>query len=421
MKHHGRQPFTLSPRPQCRFGYFLLFLIVGISLPLLLTACEKQGGEAFEGGSFLLTSENMQGFTVVRSDGASDRVVKEALRICQTISDATGGKVELGTDWQRENGKESVGETGETEEPLEVLVGITAREESQVLLPEFALADGDFYLLRTVGRKILIAATSESLLADAVDEFLNKYVNVSAGRVQIARQIDRRSDNYPLFSVIRGGESSCGLVLSSHTDSAMEETAEYIAELLSAEYDGNFRVYSADRPDSLGGMIVVGKADDPHLAGAPALPEGADGMVKYEGDRLYIIGRTEETAAAALSEFYAALRKSSDADFSGRPYARYDKETVLSFAWSYDEIPYFVGGEKLSEESIATAETLITFGGISEGLLQKYTEILQKKGFEITWHSVGDNKSFYADNPAYRLQVNYTFASSTASVYILSK
>ena len=395
----------------------LIFSLAAIFLPLLLSSCQEEAPASFDGGSFLLRPEDMQGFTVVRSDSASDFVVRESLRICETISNATGKKVDLVTDWQREGA--TVPDSASPEQPLELLMGLTSREESQALRPE--LIGGDHYLIRTEGRSILIVSTSEALLADAVDKFLTDFVQIRGDQVWIASNIDYRSEDYPFFSIVRGGESRCSFVLPKNAGGRLVAAVNYIASRLEADYGCRVLVYGETDLDTLQGMIVVGTAES--LSDRLSIPkiDPDTGLVEFTGEQLIITGDSNETVLAALSEFYAALQNDPDTDLAGYPYARFNTEKAITCTWARSDIPYLLGGVKQEEEAIATAETRITFGNVSEPILDHYAELLQSEGYSVTWRTVGENRSFFAENVFYRLQVNHTSASSTATVYVLVK
>ena len=407
-----------------RFPLSAILFLAGVLLLFpSLFSCEKSEPKAFEGGSFLLTPENMQGFTVVRSDSASDLVVKESLRICRTIADATGKKVDLVTDWQRKGsfqeepnrGSDAPAEDG----GLELLVGLTSRAESEALLPE--LTGGDYYLLRTVGRKILIASTSEALLSDAVDKFLSDYVSIEDGKVRIAQKIDYQSDNYTFFRLARGGESRSGFVLPKDAGEPLFTAVRAIAKQMEKDYGCSFQIYREETLNSLQGMILVGKYDSALCQNILSTLKDTEGIVKYAGGQLIITGKTDASVIAALSEFYALLRATPDTDCTGYPYVRLPGDVSLLCNWEQTEIPYLLGGHKETENSIATTEVQVIFSGVSTDLLERYTETLKKSGYSVLWRSVQDNRSFLAENGKYRLQVNHSESLDTASVYILRK
>lgn len=408
-----------------RFSLSAILFLAGVLLlfPFLLS-CEKNEPNAFEGGSFLLTPENMQGFTVVRSDSASDLVVKESLRIAGPSRTATGKKVDLVTDWQRKGsfqeepnrGSDAPAEDG----GLELLVGLTSRTESEALLPE--LTDGDYYILRTVGQKILIASTSEALLSDAVDKFLSDYVSIEKGEVRIARKIDYQSDNYTFFRLARGGESRSGFVLPKDAGEPLFTAVRAIAKQMEKDYGCSFQIYREETLNSLQGMILVGKHDSALCQNILSTLEDTEGIVKYAGGQLIITGKTDggrDRRAEPNFTPCCAPRRIPTARVAPTSACRGTFPSCV--IGSRPRSPIFSADTKEAENSIATTEVQVTFAGVSTDLLERYAETLKKSGYSILWRSVQDNRSFLAENGKYRLQVNHSESLDTASVYILRK
>ena len=104
---------------------------------------------------------------VIRGEQSSDGETNAAKRLVNGIKEKTGTMLSFHTDWFKEGYNEPV--------EREILVGRTNRPEAEGLQTE---ATGD-YLIRLVGKKIVILGSDDRALMNGVERFLNTFINDS--------------------------------------------------------------------------------------------------------------------------------------------------------------------------------------------------------------------------------------------------
>lgn len=118
---------------------------------------------------------------VVRSDKLAEghAHVQAAKEICRVLSNVSGkSTVRLYTDWSKSGEYDS--------DTLEVLVGITNYPESKEVLNSISYGE---YAVRTVGKKLVVAAHTDEAIQAAVKE-LSHYVSVNADNGSITFPAD---------------------------------------------------------------------------------------------------------------------------------------------------------------------------------------------------------------------------------------
>lgn len=168
---------------------FLSLMLCLLFLGTLLTACNSDGGEAgttADDGSGttapteteapavsgtddpgaspepmleIIKPDNTTTYTVLRSETASGTVISAASALHKAIS-ATGAKPRINTDWE----KEPVSE-------YEIIVGQTTRENKDFYIADRALLGNGGYIVKVIGKKILITGGSDDSTAEAVRYF----------------------------------------------------------------------------------------------------------------------------------------------------------------------------------------------------------------------------------------------------------
>ncbi len=179
----------------------LLCLLSAIMLlsPAGLLSCDRGNDPTPpEQASLVLAGEGAIGaYTVIRSEdvhsGSATSAAAAALR--KAINDRFGG-VDISTDWT------GVGGTPESE--YEILVGATNRPESAQVAAELGVNE---YIIRMVGKKLVIVASSEAGLTKAVDYFIEAYVNTQTTSLKIAENNNDKGEYTVYYEVASAGGS----------------------------------------------------------------------------------------------------------------------------------------------------------------------------------------------------------------------
>ena len=169
--------------------------MAAVMAALMLAACKPQGGADVT--TPVSTAEPAPAdFTVVR-DGASEfRIVRpssdgsegtEAARdLRAAIEEKTGVKLEICEDWYAKS---------QTPVKYEILVGHTDCDESVAVNGEIDAEDGFFYVIRSVGDKIVVTGKSANMIKKAIDFIIENYADGN-GNITIPHDINVKSEMF---------------------------------------------------------------------------------------------------------------------------------------------------------------------------------------------------------------------------------
>ncbi len=197
---------------------------------------------------------------VVLTPSVVDKRTGEAAEILvAAVKEYTGVDITLKTDEELENN-----------DVYEILIGATNRTASSGVLSELNGQSG--FVVKKVGKKIVINATAETMLDDAVNYFVNNYVSGgSDGSFTVAKDL--------LFTY----GSTGGVTVS-----------------LSAEEALNYKLVFSQELD------IVGSADDPY-SGADYICQYLDKAEKAIGDVFGITVEGEKDTSEAVNESLEVL------------------------------------------------------------------------------------------------------------------
>lgn len=112
--------------------------------------------------------KNIEGYTVIRGDGAEDKVTEAASLLCQTIKKKAHAELSIQTDWDAQK-----------EGTHEIVVGTTKREGSAAALA--ALTEGTYAITEDENGNIFIVGYDGDATVRAVNAFLMQYFDYDPG------------------------------------------------------------------------------------------------------------------------------------------------------------------------------------------------------------------------------------------------
>lgn len=181
---------------------FFLCLLSAIMLltPIGLLSCNRGNGTTPpEGGaSVVLAGEGALGaYTVIRSDNvhSGSKISAGAAALRKAIEERFGG-VTISTDW--------TGAGGTPESEYEILVGPTNRPESEQVAGELGVNE---FIIRMVGKKLVIVASSEAGIPSAVDYFVQTYVNSQSSALKVPETLNYKGEYTVFYEVASAGGS----------------------------------------------------------------------------------------------------------------------------------------------------------------------------------------------------------------------
>ena len=162
---------------------------------LTLAACKPEGGaEATTPVStaepapadFAFVKDGASEFRIVRPASDSNDETEAAKELRKKIEEKTGYKMELYEDWYAKSQAPS---------KYEILIGHTDLDESVAVNGEIDGEDGFFYVIRSVGDKIVLTGKSANMIRKGIDFILENYTDES-GNIMIPHDINIKSEMY---------------------------------------------------------------------------------------------------------------------------------------------------------------------------------------------------------------------------------
>ena len=162
---------------------------------LTLAACKPEGGaEATTPVStaepapadFAFVKDGASEFRIVRPASDSSDETEAAKELRKKIEEKTGYKMELYEDWYAKSQAPS---------KYEILIGHTDLDESVAVNGEIDGEDGFFYVIRSVGDKIVLTGKSANMIRKGIDFILENYTDES-GNIMIPHDVNIKSEMY---------------------------------------------------------------------------------------------------------------------------------------------------------------------------------------------------------------------------------
>lgn len=207
----------------------LALLLICLTFLPMLPACNKTPGntdvttpsEQEVTTPAPLSYISLDGYVVVRADRTPDAVTKATSMFCRDLGEKLGHKVSIESDWVR-----SFDEVTIENDELEILVGATNRKESKEVLAE--LKGGDDYVIRVVGKKIVVLGTSEEATLMALEQF---------SKMCLEPEIAQVADNLNIMHTPGGEGSPAYTLVTQYTIIRDEDGGDYSTEAITAMRD----------------------------------------------------------------------------------------------------------------------------------------------------------------------------------------
>ncbi|MBQ9112792.1 MAG: MBL fold metallo-hydrolase [Clostridia bacterium] len=189
-------------------------------------------------GSISLVSDGVAKCKIVRSSTATATVKDLVNNLSNLFASATGATPKISTD------KQSANNNGDT---VEILVGVTSREESATALEGIGYGD---YIVKFVNNKLVINALSSDALADAITAFgMELLSNGTEGSFAVSADINLTGTGVQSVNALPtydGGKKDC--VYDNGNDNYMlvvsDTTAESYTSYLSKLESSGFEFYT---------------------------------------------------------------------------------------------------------------------------------------------------------------------------------
>lgn len=180
-------------------------LALALILPMNFISCSKNNEKDSSQEKLVICENQSSDYVFVRADKANSSVVKAIFAAKDAIKERLGVDLAVNSDWVRP-GQEIPSDA------KEILIGETNREESKDAMSKLEKTG---FLIKVYGERIVIVATDELLLIDAINYFVNTYVNGAKGDLFVSRDLTYLSAASDYEPITDNGDGTLTLKLKS--------------------------------------------------------------------------------------------------------------------------------------------------------------------------------------------------------------
>ena len=333
-------------------------------------------------------------FAIIRPEKASAACIEAATRLKKQIDALTGGSIGIHDDWVADL-------SAIPPDACEILIGATNREESTALA---ARLQGMKYAIRQSRNRIVISATSDQLLLQAVDFFVAEYVAPGAGgRVfRLPSDLDYTSGEHSSLPIVISGAPQYHIVYPDSANASIKP--EYLA--LKAGIDkliGNSRQTTGTDLLSKGGsydssareILLVDTRHDEVAAAMEQLKADEYGVFVI-GNKIVVCGRTRNSSVLAVKKFVELLQSSVSKDSEGNVSLSLVYECPMIYKnTSYKtDIPEFTSGRLSGAYDCGDGVLQMYYTAVSQADYEAYCDAAQQAGFSMTYSHAAASNTF---------------------------
>ncbi len=365
------------------------FLALALTLLMVLScfvACAKDDApDSTEttAAPIPMQSIDLTAYKIVRPESASSTLVKAASTFKQTLDEKLSANIELTTDWVKRD------EPIDPNNEKEILLGLTNRPASTEAQEKIT---GIGYVIALNGNKIVISATNDAALGDAVNYFVDTYVSSATGAtVSMPENLLYLSEPLASLDIIKNGEALFKIVRAEECNQYMLEQAQSLRSSIEA-YTGVAPALDTDwvkkgaEPDSSTYEILVGDVNRTETAQVKAELGVNQYTVRAVGNKIVLLGSSATGTGKAVAEFAKLISESVGQKVDGKAdltiLASTSRGDVENDKWRTD-IPAFTGGtyagtldaNSQTYEALYTETTLAAF--------EEYCTALEAAGFTL--------------------------------------
>ncbi len=306
-------------------------------------------------------------YTLVRGDSSGTTVLHQVITLKNVIENHFGHSPSSSTDWAVD--------TQAPEESInakEILIGITNRVESTLANSELSGKYG--YIIRSINDKIVITATSELLLDNAIEHFVCDYLKKSEDGCLPSYINVTNIDDSALY-LIKNQSGKVKIVIPEKASSLLFSGVKSFCNALRPFCYGNAEFVSGDVPSGVAIISFNGKTGFPESIHTLTIAD-KQWQVYCENDCIIVKGSNDLTLLCAFSALFEYLTDAPDRTLEGLSMLFYHKNTVLRESWEQG-VPRIIGGIYLGTEQIGSSSTRSYYQNISPDDINNYYSLLE--------------------------------------------
>ncbi len=379
-----------------KFLYLFLCLLMVVSV---LAACKTPSVQD-EGP---VVEIDLSHYKIIYPQKLSTTLLAAATQMKKNINSQTGAAIMLEDDWLKAG-------TEPDDAAYEILIGVTNRHQSADVQ---AALSGACYAIEIVGNKIVIVGTNETITADGVNYFIEKYiktsVNAGNGKIKLPETLKYISEQYRVVSLIEDGKCKYEVIYNDDLDNSADGNGivDYQVQLAKNIIDKIGNLTGARVTMTTDWVKTGTNTDDKYeiLVGTTSRSESVQAREQYDvdeygvsivGNKIIITGWTEETIGYAVDIFCTMLEQSlvQNTDKDKNITFLYDTKIIKSRAGWKTDIPEFEGGELYGCVTCNHDQIEYYYSGTTEAAFTAYRQKLASEGYELYCENIIDGNLF---------------------------
>ena len=348
-------------------------------------------------------------YKIIYSETANSNVKSLLTQMGASAKDATGKAAGYATDTSKSN----------EEAEREILLGVTKRAESESALAEMS---GFGYVVKFVGEKLVITASNDSLLADAVNALLGAW-SVSDGTVTLSNKTVLSYDATGSVRPLLDGDSfTYKIIIPLKSSDATYSDAVYLSQSLSAVTGSMVDVCYDERTEEVDGAyeICIGKTNRKI---SRELYAELDGVFEYkivsDGNSIAVGALQDVIISQAVRQLYGDLYGEIKYAYSGTPIIACDYGTDGVISETAAALPTLKAGTFYGIYRSDDDKYIIYTDDVSETDYTDYVNMLKADGATVQKeYTLGDNEYTLVLSEKYSAYVSYLPMDGAIRTYV---
>lgn len=381
------------------------FSLLVFAFAALLTACSAPQELSTNDDGLVIDKTKNYEYVIIYGKDAGDTVVHQASLLCKELKEKCKVEAYTQSDWEyRPN--DSLENQG-SDKVIEILLGTTDRQLSVDTYNSFT--DKNEYVIKAQEDSLVIAATTEQLLVDAVNKFKEEYLEQKALKIVIPYGTEIRNSNYYFFDIVKNGSSTCTIVIPDNASTRIRNMATSISNKINSLCGTNIKVSTESKVKSTEGCILIGNLEDADSKRVMMNLDVGQSVIKYANSKIIIAGYNDTSILNGIFSFMGNIVMKHDKYADGTPYIYFPTELEITDTWMHIA-PSVPGGNVIDSSQNSSNLFTVVFEDVEQNEFNNYEELLKNLEFIVTSRKTSD------DNSTVSLILNYNHVDSTISI-----
>lgn len=191
-----------------------IMILLLLAAAVLFASCEGRGGDVTSETGEVSTAPSvididLSEYAIVRATRAGENAITKIVAFRKALIEKIGTSVDIKEDWAKNNELSAA-----DLEAKEILIGNTNRPQTETALSNINNGEA-CYVIAVIENKIVIAASTDDLLGDALEYFLS---TVSGKTISLPSDYLYLSEAVPVLNIVDAGKSTFKVVYKDGLD-----------------------------------------------------------------------------------------------------------------------------------------------------------------------------------------------------------